>query len=304
MKRHQIKPVSYLTILAILVFSLIAVNKAFLLSDSSVEQAPTPTIPLVPDLDLFLMVEQLLSENSCQLPCWWGLNPGQTSIDEIESFLISTGLYRDLEVYNEFYEDADIEFSLEEMIVAGERFGVGLPEVALQDSLRDSSLKAFQVNFTLSPDEETYLLSTNVELNRVNEWLSTENNAFELAALIQRVKTHPDVYFLTAASNQQPNDITVILVFEERGLWVSYRFPTSTIPDLRVNGICTSTSLTLELDIWMTDPSNSYFLERVKRLAATEVRDIVRKPSDIWNVTDTEFIHSIINDPMHCFTVN
>ncbi|MEA3439302.1 MAG: hypothetical protein U9R58_03380 [Chloroflexota bacterium] len=48
-------------------------------------QTPLPTLPIE---EVFTLTLDLLKTNAgCSLPCWWGITPGVTSTDEIQSFL-------------------------------------------------------------------------------------------------------------------------------------------------------------------------------------------------------------------------
>ena len=85
------------------------IQKVTVTPTKKTEQNPTPSISasLTPQSTLTteegkaLVLELIASNGGCQLPCWWGITPGETSWDDTRSFLetfttisnLSTNLY-------------------------------------------------------------------------------------------------------------------------------------------------------------------------------------------------------------------
>jgi len=58
-------------------------------SQTVTQESPTATLPpaLPADEAVKLILDLLRTNGNCRLPCWWGLTPGKTSAQNVESFL-------------------------------------------------------------------------------------------------------------------------------------------------------------------------------------------------------------------------
>jgi len=74
--------------------------------ESTLSPTPSPTsAPTLTVEEEYILVSTMLQDNGgCQLPCWWGFTPGETSWSTVESFFASwgkqAGKYQDSDITN------------------------------------------------------------------------------------------------------------------------------------------------------------------------------------------------------------
>jgi hypothetical protein len=175
------------------------------------EMTPTPTVQpaaietpagilLPPDEDILEQVLWLYeTNNGCQLPCWWGITPGQTEWAIAEEFLLRF--------------DQDISESTGSTGVAAYEVRIPLP------------LEVFWEDHT-----SLHILVQNGIVERMRTYVSIGDpppgylTQYELSAFLTTYGQPSEVWLSTYSSTFENNDLPfrVVLFYPEQGITVLY----------------------------------------------------------------------------------
>ena len=149
---------------------------------STLEPTSTETPVLIPTAPGKSVTEQVLwlfeTNNGCQLPCWWGITPGQTTWATAASFLtiLDQNIYEDLSVPELVYYEVSVP-------VPSEIFIVNQTDISFL--VRDNRVMWILTDVSIGhtpPDHLTPYLLSNFLLvygEPSEVWLFTYSSAFE-----------------------------------------------------------------------------------------------------------------------------
>ena len=171
---------------------------------------PSPN-PESRDLDLLPIFEavSVADYGDCELPCWWGFRPGETTLDEIQHFLEETGFDRS------WRESRYSEYPLDQYLRWGEVF------ILQFDWGRNFDGGNFWIAFDF--DANDVLASMDIKFEGEDSWLSPETNPVTLPHMLSQGNDIPEIYVATDSLNQLfINNIALLLIDDEAGVMVSY----------------------------------------------------------------------------------
>lgn len=185
----------------------------------------TPTFIPARDLDLFSTFENLLTENkqACILPCWWGLKPGEATLEEIANFLRETGFDRHQKytIYS--------TLSLEDYL-RSEQFVLYF--------LDNSYFAEFAMSFGF--DNNDLMRAIQLRFSNPSTWLSDERVTISFAKVLAQIEETPEIYINEYPSTFRLSDYDLIVLFKQSGVKVHYTFdvlddnPEGTLEGLRL----------------------------------------------------------------------
>lgn len=215
---------------------------------------PTPTLSLTPtyphlNTDLLPQFIDLMNTENCQLPCWWGLQPGISTASDIKQLL----------------EKSDF-FSL-----VGDGGGP-----FLLDRTNDRIAQSISFNFSGSVDSGEADISWTVENRelkttklffRPGEWLPNGENRLSLPHILAEMNSTPAVYIFTNFPEQIfLNELTFYFVYEEAGVLIEYTFDIGDDQpqpaDWTALKFCPSIKNTVWLQMWLEAPSEKQDITR------------------------------------------
>ena len=141
---------------------------------------PSPMTTPARDSDLLPIFETVISNDyqDYELPCWWGLKPNETTIDDIVDFAQRLNFDRQWELSQ--YAST---ISFEEYLRLGERFVFNF-----QDNRYDV-IPNVEVSFGFTDD---ILTTTTARLTNPNIWLTDEANTVGLSQILSRMDELPN----------------------------------------------------------------------------------------------------------------
>lgn|GEM_PF-1811317 len=272
----------------------------------------TSTPVPAPDSDVLPTLLSLMSSNweECQLPCWWGFQHGETTLDEITRFVEQNEFdrsWRESEIYSpyplsNFIESEGLSFQFQTI-----------------DQWGQPVLQNFNISFSF--DTQDQLLSTRIVFYHPSEWLVTEEDRISFLSLLKQIEETPDIYLfenieiLIPATENRPSAILdsvnprfteqpMIVVFPDQGVRVSYIFQLEN--DLAGNGsfdvetlrFCPDFEHTLSVEIRLGEvddmpPDNEYYATPEEfydiSMSSEEFVDFFREnPEGCLNLFETE----------------
>ncbi len=149
-------------------------------------------------IELLSTVQGLIAEDiTCELPCFWGFKPGQTTNREVESF-----------VHDNFRD---------KLSVGQTPSSDGVLHRSLSLTFNSTSpLQAMGINFTFKGDILSLL---NINLSYPENWLP--ENRFQILNLLKTVE-FSDTYIATHIST---GSIGLVLISQDKNITVQYGFP-------------------------------------------------------------------------------
>ncbi len=175
---------------------------------------PTATVTPIParDTDLLPTFETLMSADyeDCQLPCWWTLKPGETTIDEAAAFLSRNGFDR------HWKDSIYSKLSLKKYIS-----GEGLPLYFLENSYFGEFLISFGF------DAANRIRSMRLGFNNPGEWLPVNADVISPAKIVAQFEDTPEVYIAENPSTFRLSEYNLILLYRSRGTEIHYIFDVS-----------------------------------------------------------------------------
>ncbi len=236
------------------------------------------------DTDLLPMFTHLLMTDlpNCTLPCWWGLKPGVSNVQDIVGFISSHGLNPIWQKQLKGYPGGPLDWTLERYLQEG--FGVGLTFVPDQPDFSSLSLGFVMNGATLQ--------TTNVDIVYPYQWLDSRSvNRILMPTVLKSLTEMPEV-FINTFRVREFGDLWIYLVYKGRGTIINYHISVENLYWLNL-GVCSDfiTEITFRLNV----PSEADFLREVSSIETFDT------PESLWGVSTAEFIQQIRNDPYHCF---
>jgi hypothetical protein len=154
------------------------------------------------------LIEKLLSTNqSCNLPCWWGFNVGVSSGFDWLAFL---------EEYQLVTEWSEIDTS-------------DVPASEDSSGYIIYSLGPLGVGFNLGYSILEYKLRYLVlDFTTPNQWISPDIERLTLPSVLAQLETTPEIYMFTDSIGQwSTKDIQLIVIADNLGFMARYRFDIS-----------------------------------------------------------------------------
>jgi hypothetical protein len=262
----------------------------------------TPSRP--PDLDLLPTLEALLMEDieNCPLPCWWGFQLGETTLDEITSFVEQYEFdrsWRESELYSPYPLSNFID---------GEGFSMQFQTL---DRRGQPVLQNF--SFSFSFDIEDRMRHVRVSFNHPNEWLIAEADGISFLRLLDQFEETPDVYLFENIRNLIPatedsramidsvnprvTEQPIIVAFPSRGVMASYIFQL----DFDLNDERSLDAETLRLC-----PDLDHLLNAEVRLGTVSTEppnnEYYQLPEDVYEIgmNTEEFVEFFRENPADC----
>lgn len=274
---------------------LLVVPSKYDLLNPQVDAMSVQTLDSGLDLDLLPTLEMLLKSNSCPLPCWAGLSPGSSRIENVADWLISTGFDRDWYSFEDYYRRHGRQFSFHNMIELSERFGLSFET----SEFLDFAFPSFVISFVFQVDQ---LQSMTLGFTRSDSWYSPAVDAVSPVRLLRQLSDATHVYFLFPTA--YPDEMSLIFYNEEQGTYLYYRVNISHQADVIDVGFCARLTDIDDIEIWLTHPGNnpsfSYFKAQMRDIARSD--DISHTPYELWGITTQQFIHALLADPRECFS--
>lgn len=287
------KGILYLSLILIGLFAIISSVEATLLQQ---RQMPSPifraTPDVVHDLDLWPIFEALEvnRDPNCQLPCWWGLRLGNTSINEVSAFLHQTGF--DRHKLRGIYRSIPMETYLR----GGEPFG-------LRFETKRPRLSSFEMHFAF--DENDLLLMV-VQFRDPGKWLSPEMDRISLGRLLSQLPETPELLVHTDENLQVDlRYMSLLLVSDELGIRVSYEFhdqrPTEEESYLQ---LCLGLTETENVIITLQDPTYGQSVSQSQRVFIEPAQGSgYRRVEDVYGLNTATFMQYFIGHPDGCLDI-
>lgn len=230
------------------------------------------------DADLLPTFERLMLADyeDCELPCWWGLTPGETTLDEIARFLQETGFDRSWQL-------SSYTFSLNEYIRFGEPF-------FLQFEGYWSESGNFGIWFSF---DEDILVNIHVQFQEIGDWIAS--SFMTVPNFLDQIETIPEIYL---PPNEWLDTFMIGFVYPDLHTEVTYTF------DLTDNYDAIHQELSLCLDDARTD--------RIQiRLNIPKSSMIGYSPSSVslpiqekFHISNEEFVQFFRENPDECLIVS
>jgi hypothetical protein len=235
---------------AILITILAIVPRSAVMQDLTVE--PGTVDPEVAAEFTRLMQDQATGD--CVLPCWWGLQPGQSTTLDVLMLLRETGIakYR-----------AYLDWSVRRYLLEGLDFYINLdPARNREDYDADRlSIADYYIRFWV---QDGRLRSINMTFNGLEPISGME--AITLPYLVNSIAEQPEIYM---GNRESLPVIDFSVIYPERGLWLDYRLdiPGSTWDEV---DFCFNGDQIRRVEITSMDPHDSYFGDRYQDFVTAE----------------------------------
>jgi len=215
-----------------LVITVIIFTLLYFKHEANQNPTPTANVPqfqstptYVPELDAYLLprFENLMTIYDCELPCWWGLRPLETTFDETIVFVEETGFDR---------RELDTIYApmpLNEYISGGTFVFYFVENAHPYDFL-------IEFGFT----ENDFLKGIHMNFYQPSDWLSSEFDRVSFRSIISQIEEKPEIYIaqiiqevISATEdtpenyffrNPRPYEYWVTLFFRDQGVKVHYLF--------------------------------------------------------------------------------
>ncbi len=250
--------------------------------------AVTPTTmatPLYPnralDLDLLPVFEELMTaELDCILPCWWGFQPGETTVNEIIKFLQETGFDRD------WYESG-LSLTLEEYLRAGEPFGLDFLDTQVRQ------IYTFSISFVVERNQLNSMLLT---FSAPDEWLLREANRIGFPFVLAQLETLPMI-FITGLSTDL--NLAMHVIYKDSGIWFAYRFNLLGNPPSEEPSLCFSIEQTRSIRLRLSTPGDEGFIREYEGLR-DDTQLTLYSFEDLYNIDTKTLKAFFVSNPEGC----
>lgn len=286
------KGVPYLSLILISLFAITGYVEAILPRQ---QQTQWPVFSLTPDvvvhdLDLWPVFEALEANRdmNCVMPCWWGLRPGSTTIDEVIDFLRQTGFDRHKQ--RTIYRSIPMETYLR----GGEPFG-------LRFEAKRPRLSSFEMHFVF---DDNNLLGTFVQFTNPGNWLPPTLDRFSLGRILAQFPESPELYLSTDENHEVDfRLIHLLLISDEIGVNVSYYFndqrPTEDEAHLQ---LCLGIQETKYINLTLEDPVT------VSQNIRDEIEPVqgsgFRRLEEVFGIDTETFIQYFRDYPDGCLDIS
>ena len=238
-----------------------------------------PPDPDAPDADFWetfalMMTEQ--REGDCTLPCWWGLIPGESTLDDIIHLLNETGI-----VYNrnELYESLDAE----NLILGGEGFHLDFSD-------NNSPYPDWYIAFWV---DEGVLRKTYISFLNLDMLTTPALDAVTLPAIVQMIDESPEIYM--GNRSQIPN-LRLYVIYPQAGVWLSYGMNLEGYDWDGVN-FCFDFSQTQGINLELMAPDDPEFIEPYQRFVNA---DNILAFDEVFKHGVDELVDRLRADPPQC----
>lgn len=215
--------------------------------------SPTP-VPI--DYDLWLTFRELMLDDNCTLPCWWGLYIGKSTIETVLTFLQRNDFDRS-------WQELGEPVTLERYARAGETFGM-----EFEYPLR-TEVDSFWIWFDFD-DKGSLLESISMTFNGPLIWLPPEVDRVTLPKILTRMNSVPEIYI---SDKSRPSDISMLVVYPEEGVEITYSFDLWDDTRDRVVPLCFNRMQTGRIHINIHSPDNELYVEELNSIRESEHRE-------------------------------
>jgi len=167
------------------------------------------------DADLWEMVVELSHSEDCLLPCWWGFELEETTIEEIIGFLESTELNRSQQ--RSVYPDI-----AQKVYIQDEGYWLDFVDVFENDG--DISEISYHFDFT----EDGKLRAIHFVYHLPDVWLTDEQNALDISKILNQFEQDPDI-FTSISPNRYADELPLYILYPEDNIifsyWLNYDYP-------------------------------------------------------------------------------
>jgi hypothetical protein len=255
------------------------------MSDHSSTPTPSPTVTSshVPaDSEYFAVIRDLILENeTCDLPCFMGLQPGQTTLEEVEVFS------------QEYFDRALISGHV--TTPAGRTY-----RSLMLDLPPSNTGYAIVMDFTF---DNEILTRMEVHLYGLDEWLP--EHSFNPSTLLNELVSLPQI---DIGVNVSTGSIALVIVDEENGIMARYGL------NLRGRGntvspnldtpllLCPTSGFDNSVTLWLQDANNDEPLESLISNSTLPNDSLSFYQSVYWmtGLHTEQFVEQIISNPEDC----
>ncbi len=245
-------------------------------SNSTPEPTPTPALMPARDRDLLPFFESLmLSNQGCDLPCWWGFVQGQTTLSEVSRFLRDTG-------FDRAWRESGLPFSLERYLQLGENINFDFADNQEGYYFTDTWM-------TLLFSEDNRLMTLAITFARPEIFQSQVQDKILLPGFLQQLPGVPEIYV----------DATYIfsgellIIDREQGISANYQFDLDRADDFSSATLCA----TIEKTRYFTFTIHAIRSDFPNPLAFTPIDNLY----DVDAATLVEFFR---DHPQECLEIN
>jgi len=253
-----------------------------------------PPLPGLSAEDASAEVRQLLQgDPECRFPCFWGLEPGRTSIADTTAFL------------DQFESIGSLHFSenkgsvhLRTPIGAGERLGVNINLTA-----DNQNLASLSVGLALEKEQQA------TEFIHDKLLLAEILPMYQLSEILNKYGPPSDVRIMTyqAVPLGDLQEFHLLLIYPQNGFMILYTAsvgdnPLPTEPDRDVIPSCFSDAY---VTLWLWQPSEAITSDAVLKSKFINALFFAKfKPVEIATDLDTPGFYKTFKDPesSHCLT--
>ncbi len=254
---------------------------------SNSHAAQITSTPAPRDYELLLTLQTLMvASEDCSLPCFWGLQPGQTSLSEFEDFS-QTNFHR-------VRSDIPNTRATPSAVIWRYLF------FDLYHDLNGHYEWNGQFTFT-----DNTLSVIEITVNSPNAWLP--ENPYWLSELLNDIEPMPEIY---TAINTTTGIIALLLVYPDLGIMTQYRFTlreSENIIDSTDDKpllLCADPQNTEQISLWLQNPEREQSIKSLmpglENATSSQPNRFYLAVEEMTGLNAETFVREVVRQPDQC----